>query len=35
MLVLDPHGSLYDSLIEWLAWNEKILDVPVVPIDLR
>lgn len=35
MLVLDPHGSLYDSLIEWLAWNERILDVPVIPIDLR
>ncbi len=35
MLVLDPHGSLYDSLIEWLAWNDKILDVPIIPIDLR
>jgi hypothetical protein len=35
LMVLDPHGNLYDSLIEWLAWNEKILDVPVIPIDLR
>lgn len=35
LLVLDPHGSLYDSLIDWLAWNDDILDVPVVPIDLR
>ena len=35
MLVLDPHGSLYDSLIEWLAWNDRILDVPLIPIDLR
>jgi hypothetical protein len=35
MLVLDPHGSLYDSLIEWLAWNDKVLDVPIIPIDLR
>lgn len=35
LLVLDPHGSLYDSLIEWLAWNERTLNVPVVPIDLR
>jgi len=35
ILVLDPHGSLYDSLIEWLAWNDKILDVPLIPIDLR
>jgi len=33
MLVLDPHGSLYDSLINWLAW--KNFDVPVIPIDLR
>src|SRR3989442_177963 len=35
MLVLDPHGSLYDNLIEWLAWNERVLDVPIIPIDLR
>jgi len=35
LILLDPHGNLYDSLIEWLAWNEKILNVPVVPIDLR
>lgn len=33
MLVLDPHGSLYDSLINWLAWQK--MDRPVVPIDLR
>jgi len=33
MLVLDPHGSLYDSLIRWLAWNR--IDRPVIPIDLR
>ncbi|HKW30650.1 MAG TPA: type IV secretion system DNA-binding domain-containing protein, partial [Verrucomicrobiae bacterium] len=35
MLVLDPHGSLYDSLIEWLAWNQDTYDVPIIPIDLR
>lgn len=35
LMVLDPHGNLYDSLIEWLAWNERALDVPVIPIDLR
>src|SRR5665213_662034 len=35
-LIIDPHGSLYNSLINWLAWNEKYLkDVPIVPIDLR
>jgi hypothetical protein len=35
-LIIDPHGSLYDSLINWIAWNEKYLrDIPIVPIDLR
>jgi hypothetical protein len=33
MLVLDPHGSLYDSLIKWMAWHN--LERPVIPIDLR
>lgn len=36
LLVLDPHGSLYDNLINWIAWNEPHLKkVPIVPIDLR
>ena len=35
-LIIDPHGSLYDSLVNWVAWNEKYLkEVPIVPIDLR
>ncbi len=35
-LIIDPHGGLYDALINWIAWNEKYLkDVPIVPIDLR
>jgi hypothetical protein len=35
-LIIDPHGSLYDSLINWIAWNERhFKDVPIVPIDLR
>ena len=35
-LIIDPHGSLYNSLINWAAWNEPYLkDVPIVPIDLR
>lgn len=35
-LIIDPHGSLYDGLINWITWNEKYLkDVPIVPIDLR
>lgn len=33
VLLLDPHGSLYDSLINWLAWNE--IDRPIISIDLR
>ncbi len=33
VLVLDPHGSLYDSLLNWLAWHD--IDRPVIPIDLR
>jgi hypothetical protein len=35
MIVLDPHGSLFDSLINWLAWNERNIDAPIIPIDLR
>jgi hypothetical protein len=36
MLLLDPHGSLYDGLMNWIAWNEPHLKgVPIVPIDLR
>src|SRR5690242_17957544 len=36
MLLIDPHGSLYDGLMNWLAWNEEVLgDLPIVPIDLR
>lgn len=35
-LIIDPHGSLYDSLINWIAWEEPYLkNVPIVPIDLR
>src|SRR5207253_1740989 len=36
LLVLDPHGSLYDGLINWISWNEsQFKSVPIVPIDLR
>jgi hypothetical protein len=35
-LIIDPHGSLYNSLINWITWNEKYLKgIPIVPIDLR
>ena len=33
MLIIDPHGNLYDSLMRWLAWRN--IDRPIVPIDLR
>jgi hypothetical protein len=33
LLLLDPHGNLYDSLMRWLAWHR--IDRPIVPIDLR
>src|SRR5882762_4094018 len=33
VVVLDPHGNLYDSLVNWLAWRD--MDRPVIPIDLR
>ncbi len=33
VLVLDPHGSLYDSLVNWMAWHG--IERPVIPIDLR
>ena len=33
LLLLDPHGSLYDGIVSWLAWNN--LKRPVTLIDLR
>src|SRR5213592_155740 len=33
LLLLDPHGELYDNVMSWLAWND--VDRPVIPIDLR
>jgi len=33
LLLLDPHGSLYDGILGWLATHN--LDRPVVAIDLR
>lgn len=33
MLVLDPHGSLYDGLMRWLAQHDP--NRPIIPIDLR
>jgi hypothetical protein len=33
VLLLDPHGNLYDDIMRWLAWHN--IDRPVIPIDLR
>jgi hypothetical protein len=33
LLLLDPHGSLYDSVMRWMAFYN--FDRPVIPIDLR
>lgn len=33
LLLIDPHGNLYDDIIKWLAWSE--FERPVIPIDLR
>jgi hypothetical protein len=35
LLLLDPHGAIYDSLMHWLARTSYIYKRPVVPIDLR
>lgn len=35
LMVLDPHGSLYDNLMDWLAWHPALADRPIIPIDLR
>ncbi len=34
LLLIDPHGSVYDSLMEWMTYHPE-LKRPVVPIDLR
>jgi hypothetical protein len=35
LLLLDPHGAIYDGLMPWLARTSYIYERPVVPIDLR
>jgi hypothetical protein len=35
-LIIDPHGSLYNSLINWISWNAPHLkEIPIVPIETR
>jgi len=33
MLILDPHGSLYDNLMQWLAWNRDALVTGLTDLD--
>ena len=33
LLLLDYHGAVYDSLMQWMAYHH--LNRPVIPIDLR
>jgi len=35
VLLLDPHGAIYDGVMEWLASTSYIYDRPIIPIDLR
>jgi predicted ATPase len=35
LLLLDPHGAIYDGLMHWLTRNSHIYERPVIPIDLR
>ena len=34
LILLDPHGNLYDNLVRWCAWL-KLDNLPIIPIDLR
>ncbi len=34
LLLLDPHGTLYDSVMAWLA-QANVARLPIIPIDLR
>jgi len=33
LMLLDPHGAVYNGLMEWLAEREDT-DIPIIPIDL-
>ena len=35
LLLLDPHGAVYDGVMQWLARMSYIYDRPIIPIDLR
>jgi hypothetical protein len=35
LLLLDPHGAVYDGVMQWLARYSDIYNRPIIPIDLR
>ena len=35
LLLLDPHGAIYDGLLHWLARKSFVRERPIIPIDLR
>jgi hypothetical protein len=35
VLLLDPHGAIYDGLMQWLTSRGYIYNRPIIPIDLR
>jgi hypothetical protein len=35
LLLLDPHGAVYDGVMQWLTRHSYIYSRPIIPIDLR
>ena len=35
LLLLDPHGAVYDGVMQWLTRHSYIYNRPIIPIDLR
>jgi type IV secretion system coupling TraD/TrwB family protein len=35
LLLLDPHGAVYDGVMQWLTRHRYIYNRPIIPIDLR
>src|SRR5919197_173582 len=34
LLLLDPHGAVYDGVMQWLTRHRYIYSRPIIPIDL-
>jgi hypothetical protein len=35
LLLLDPHGAVYDGVMQWLTRHRYIYNRPIIPLDLR